>query len=157
MLLVDIQNRILRGNHIPIEDSAAEGTGAARSAEEEIPDSVTEGGSLVRRGEASSTGSATERYGHDLALGLAGLNVRGDEGAVGKVRAREHRVSRSAANLCKDISTPSLQSALDGAWLNETYVREIKRWKASRIEEDVQECEWECINRVVLCIQKIVS
>ena len=103
-----------KGTHVPIEDSAAEWTGGARSTKEKVPDGVTERGCLAGRSEASGTGRAAERQRHDLALGLTGLNVGCDEGAVRQVRAREHRVPRGAANLHNGISIPPVQSAL---WL----------------------------------------
>ncbi len=75
--------------HVPIENRAAEWTSAARPAEEDVPDGVAEGSRLGRGAEARGASRTAEGNRDDLALGLASLNLRSEERAVGELRARE--------------------------------------------------------------------
>lgn len=90
--------------HVPVKHGTAERTSAARSPEEQVPDGVAECGRLGSGGEAGATGGTAERDRHDLALRLAGLNVRGDKGAVGQVCAGKERISSGTADLFQDVS-----------------------------------------------------
>ena len=78
---------------VPIEDGASKGTSAARSAQEQVPNSVAEGSGLGRGAEARSARRTTEGDRHDLALGLAGLYLRGEERAVRQITSWEVRIA----------------------------------------------------------------
>ena len=135
------------GRYKPVEDSAAEGTSAARSPEEQVPDGVTKSGRLCGRGEAGTTSSTTKGDGNDLALGLTSLDVRRQERAVGQVGARKDRVARRAANLCK-WEYMSMSFRAERFW--GTNVGEVDGRQAPSTEEHVQERDRERVNGIIL-------
>ena len=92
-------------DHIPIENGCAKGTSAARPPEEHVPDGVAESRRLGSGAKASGTGRTTEGQRDNLALSLAGLNLRSEELAVRQRRAWEIRVIRWVASLLSDINT----------------------------------------------------
>ena len=134
-------------NHEPVKDGVAERTRVARAAEEEVPDSITEGGGLVCRREACAPGRAAERKSDDLARSLASLDVRGHERAVGQVGAREDRIVNDVANLEYAFSVwPFLHRA------ELTHVGEIEGGEVAGAEEHVQESQGDGIDRVILTV-----
>ena len=85
------RRQFARGN-LPIKHGAAERTSTARTAEEEVPDSVGELRSLRVGAEDRVGASAAERDHRDLALRLASLDGGREELAVGEICAREGSV-----------------------------------------------------------------
>ena len=92
--------RIVRvGGDVPIENGLAEGTGATRPAEEQVPNGVTEGRRLGGGAEAGGTGRTAEGEGDDFALSLTSLDLRSEELAVRQRSAWEVRIVRRVAGL----------------------------------------------------------
>ena len=92
--------RIVRvDGDVPIENGLAEGAGAARPTEEQVPNSVTGGRRLGGGAEAGGTGRTAEGEGDDFALSLASLDLRSEELAVRQRSAWEVRIVRRVAGL----------------------------------------------------------
>lgn len=85
--------------HAPVEDSVSERADIARPAEEQVPDLVREAFCLRVGREADLARPAPKRQCHELARGLARLDVLCEEGAVGERSPREDTVVPLVAGL----------------------------------------------------------
>ena len=119
--------------YIPIENSGTKWTSGRRATKEEVPDSRGELGRLSIGSESRSTGRTSETDGHDLALGLASLDSRGQERAVGQLRAREYSVIVDVAGL--DRRSAQVVSTRQSAG---THVGQIDRRQTSGTEESTR-------------------
>ena len=88
-----------RGLNIPIEHSVTERTSRAASSKEHIPDLVGKSDSLIVRLEPNRAARATKTERDELALSLAGLDVRTNRRADWHAAAREGRIILLVANL----------------------------------------------------------
>ncbi len=98
------QHIVTTDGHIPIENGFAKGASAARPAEEQVPNGVTEGSRLSSRAEARGTSRTAEGHGNDLALSLASLDLRCEGLAIREFGAWEVRIVRGVASLIYDVN-----------------------------------------------------
>lgn len=98
----------VREGSLPVEHRVAKGANRAAAAEEQVPYGVRKRLSLAVRREAHRTRGASEAHGHDLALGLTGLDVGSDRRTVGQVRAGERRIVRRVADLGRRATCPTV-------------------------------------------------
>jgi hypothetical protein len=89
---------------IPIKNSIAKGTSGAGTAKEKVPYLVRESRSLRIGSKACGSGGSTKANCDNLALGLTGLNSRGKERALRKLRIRKNGIVVYVASLDTRVS-----------------------------------------------------
>ena len=91
---------MLVNSYAPVKNCATEGTSAARTTEEQVPDRVSKLLRLRVRAELGVDASTTEGDGDRLALSLAALDGGRQELAVRKTGTREVGLVPGGTNLC---------------------------------------------------------